>query len=135
MDMLDSLIFNMPVKPSLKLMTPIRSDHANAERKLFDESARNYWEIGEDFPALKSYYMTALCYRALGDRNKSKGILENVLNKTRPDDPWRANPLQVMAWLIQDEGKLADSEKLLRQTLILYRKTENSDTLIVGALC
>ncbi len=119
MDMLDSLIFNMPVKPSLKLMTPIRSDHANAERKLFDESARNYWEIGEDFPALKSYYMTALCYRALGDRNKSKGILENVLNKTRPDDPWRANPLQVMAWLIQDEGKLADSEKLLRQTLNL----------------
>ena len=107
--------------------------HQNAI-SAFDESAKNYWEIGEDFPALKSYYMTALCYRALGDRNKSKGILENVLNKTRPDDPWRANPLQVMAWLVQDEGKLADSEKLLRQALILYKKTENPDMLIVGAL-
>jgi tetratricopeptide (TPR) repeat protein len=107
--------------------------HQNAI-SAFDESAKNYWEIGEDFPALESYYMTALCHRALGDRNKSKGILENVLNKIRPDDPWRANPLQVMAWLIQDEGKLADSEKLLRQALILYKNTENSDTLIVGAL-
>jgi len=107
--------------------------HQNAI-SAFDESAKNYWEIGEDFPALKSYYMTALCYRALGDRNKSKGILENVLNKIGLDDPWRANPLQVMAWLIQDEGKLADSEKLLRQALILYKKTENPDTLIVGAL-
>jgi hypothetical protein len=32
-----SQIFNMPVKASLKLMAPIRSDRADPERKLFDD--------------------------------------------------------------------------------------------------
>ena len=100
----------------------------------FDESAKIYSEIDDKFPALKSYYMTSLCYRALGNREKAKQILEDVLNQTEPDDPWRANPLQVMAWLMQDEGRLTDSEKLLRQILPLYEKTEESDTLIVGVL-
>ncbi len=101
---------------------------------VFDESAKNYREMGEDFLALKSYYMTSLCYRALGNREKAKQILEEVINNTNPDDPWRANPLQVMAWLIQDEGNLADAEKLLQQALTLYEKTEDPDILMAGAL-
>jgi tetratricopeptide (TPR) repeat protein len=100
----------------------------------FDASAKNYREIGEDFPALESYYMTALCYRALGNTKRAKEILGIVFSNTSPDDPWRANPLQVMAWLSQDEGKLIDSEKLLRQALALYKETKDSDTLIAGAL-
>jgi hypothetical protein len=32
-----ALVFNMPVKASLKLMAPIRSDRADSEGKLFDD--------------------------------------------------------------------------------------------------
>ena len=32
-----ALVFNMPVKPRLKLMSPIRSDRADPEGKLFDD--------------------------------------------------------------------------------------------------
>lgn len=101
---------------------------------IFEESALNYHESNKDLDALKSYYMTSLCYRALGKRDEAKKILENVLNDTDQGDPWRANPLQVMAWLIQDEGNLEESAKLLHQALILYRQTSDSDMLIVGAL-
>jgi tetratricopeptide (TPR) repeat protein len=49
--------------------------HRNAI-EVFDESAKLYREIGEDFPALKNYYMTSLCYRALGDREPSEEDFE-----------------------------------------------------------
>lgn len=101
---------------------------------VFKESAQNYQEAGKNIEALKSYYMTSVCFRALGKREEAKQILETVLNKTDPGNPWRANPLQVMAWLVQDEGKLDLSEKLLQQALKLYRQTSDSDILIVGAL-
>ncbi len=101
---------------------------------VFEESAHNYRETGKDMEALKSYYMTSLCYRALGKREEAKRILETVLTQIDSADPWRANPLQVMAWLIQDEGDLERSERLLRQALNLYRQTDNSDMLVVGAL-
>ncbi len=101
---------------------------------VFEESAQNYTETGKDFEALKSYYMTSLCYRALGKRDDAKQILEVVLKQIDPVDPWRANPLQVMAWLIQDEGDLEKSETLLQQALNLYRQTSDSDMLVVGAL-
>ncbi|RJP53683.1 MAG: hypothetical protein C4586_01060 [Anaerolineaceae bacterium] len=100
----------------------------------FEEAAHHYREAGNDSQALKSYYMTSLCYRALGKRDQAKQILETVLRQTDPADPWRANPMQVMAWLIQDEGKLEKSEKLLLQALHLYRQTDDSDLLVVGAL-
>ncbi len=100
----------------------------------FDKSAKNYWDIGEDFPALESYYMTSLCYRALGNRERAKQILEDVVNKTNPDDAWLGHPLQVMAWILQDEGKLSEAEDLLRKALQLQRKTKNPDMLIVGSL-
>ena len=100
----------------------------------FEESAHNYREADKDLEALKSYYMTSLCYRALGKRDQAKQILETVLNHTDPGDPWRANPLQVMAWLFQDEGNLEKSGKLLHEALNLYRQTSDSDMLVVGAL-
>ncbi len=102
--------------------------------KAFDESAQNYRDANQDLDALKSHYMTSLCYRALGKRDKAKRILDSVLDNINPGDPWRANPLQVMAWINQDEGKLKQAENLLREALNLYRQTSNSDMLIVGAL-
>jgi tetratricopeptide (TPR) repeat protein len=100
----------------------------------FDESAKDYLEMGEDFPAIKSYYMTSLCYRALGDKEKAKEIVAEVLDRTDPQDAWRGNPLQVMAWLLQDEGRLADAENLLWQALELQKVTEDPDMLVAGTL-
>jgi len=36
-NMLDALVFDMPVKLSLKLMPPVDSDRVDAERKLLDD--------------------------------------------------------------------------------------------------
>lgn len=102
--------------------------------KAFDESVQNYKEVNQDFDALKSYYMASLCYRALGKRDKAKDILHDVLMQIVPENLWRANPLQVMAWIIQDEGDLKKSGEFLREAVMLYRQTPNSDMLIVGAL-
>lgn len=111
-----------------------RQGHHLKAIQTFDESAQSYLEINENILSLKSYYMTSLCYRALGDRRKAKEILQDILEKTDPADPWRANPNQVMAWLLQDEGKLSDAEDLLRQCLSQYRKMTDADMLIAGAL-
>jgi hypothetical protein len=96
----------------------------------FEESNTNYTRIGEKFKALKSYYMTSLCYRALNNKLKSRLIITNVLQQIDIDDPWRGNPLQVLAWLTQDEGDLQKAEKLLNEALTLHGKAPNSDILI-----
>jgi len=100
----------------------------------FEESAANYQECGDSFGALKSTFMTSLCYRALNDRTKAHAILTDVLRQVEPNDPWRGNPLQVMAWLTQDKGDLPGTEKLLREVLALHEKATNGDILIAGTL-
>jgi tetratricopeptide (TPR) repeat protein len=100
----------------------------------FLESAANYRKCGDSFGALKSTFMTSLCYRALNKRAKARQILEDVLQQVAPDDPWRGNPLQVMAWLQQDEGDLAGTEKLLREVLALHERAIDADILIAGTL-
>lgn len=100
----------------------------------FTESAVNYSRCGNDFGALKSTFMTSLCYRALDNRPKARQILTDVLQQVEPDDPWRGNPLQVLAWLTQDEGDLPGTEKMLREVLALHERAADSDILIVGTL-
>ena len=100
----------------------------------FDESAKAYWGIGKERPGLESYYMESLCYRAVGKRTRAKEILADVLARIDPQDPWRGNPLQVLAWLLQDEGRLADAEALLREALELEKKTADPDMLVAGNL-
>ena len=78
--------------------------------------------------------MTSLCYRALNNRNKARTILVDVLRQVEPDDPWRGDPLQVMAWLTQDEGDLPGTEKLLREVLALHQQATDADILIAGTL-
>ena len=91
------------------------------------ETATDYQECGDGFGALKSTFMTSLCYRALNNRTKARTILADILRRIEPNDPWRGNPLQVMAWLTQDEGDLLNTEKLLREVLALH---ERATTLI-----
>lgn len=100
--------------------------------RAFEESSRLYLETGETFKALENYYMTSLCYRALGNRQLARKILEDVLSKLEKDDPWRGNPLQVLAWLTQDDGQLQLAEQLLREAIELQKQTTNPDLLLAG---
>lgn len=102
--------------------------------KVFDESAKLYGKIGEDFPALKSYYMTSLCYRALGDRNRAKKVLNEVIEKADPNDGWFGQPTQVLAWLARDDGKLQEAEELLWKSLELHKHVRDPDMLVAGTL-
>ncbi|MCX7854010.1 MAG: tetratricopeptide repeat protein, partial [Caldilineales bacterium] len=100
----------------------------------FEESARSYQASGDSFGALKSTFMTSLCYRALNDRKRARAIVEDVLRQVEPNNPWRGNPLQVLAWLTQDDGDLPTTEKLLREALALHEKSPGSDILVAGTL-
>ena len=101
---------------------------------VFEESATNYQKCGDSFGALKSTFMTSLCYRALNNRTEARLILTDVLRQIEPNNPWRGNPLQVMAWLTQDEGDLPGTEKLLREVLALHERATDSDILVAGTL-
>lgn len=98
--------------------------------KAFERSAESYQKLGEEFRSLESYYMTALCHRALENRTVARRILDQVLQQVS-DDPWRGNPLQVMAWLMQDEGHLDEAEELLREALTLYEQYQGLDSMLV----
>lgn len=100
----------------------------------YTESFASYCEAGETVLARSSFYMTALCYRALGEREIAGKILDEVLVQLTQDDPWRANPLQVKTWLLQDLGHLAEAERLQRQVLEIWQQTPDTDTQIAGGL-
>ena len=98
----------------------------------FVRSSQLYEKAGEGFRALESYYMTALCYRALGNRHLAWQVLNHVLQQLSNDDPWRANHLQVMAWIMQDEEHLNKAERLLREALALYEQYQGRDSMLVA---
>lgn len=100
----------------------------------FTNSARHYRSIGDDFSALKSEYMLALCWRALGDRRTAVQIVEGVLAEIKSDDPWRGNPLQVLGWLQRDQGEYAAATNTLCEALTLQAKTADPDILLAGTL-
>lgn len=100
----------------------------------FERTAGLFQGLGESFEALKNFYMTALCHRALENRPQARRILAEVLQQIEADNPWRANPLQVMAWLVQDDGQLSEAEILLREALELYRRTPGAEMNVVGTL-
>ncbi|GIK64963.1 MAG: hypothetical protein BroJett018_27570 [Chloroflexota bacterium] len=100
--------------------------------QVFQRSQDCYSRVeGYDFRALESYYMTALCYRAVHQRRKAKRVLTQVINELKVDDPWRAHPLQVLAWVLQDDGKLGETETLLEQVLDIHEKNEGIDAYIL----
>lgn len=100
----------------------------------FLRSQAHYERVGETLPALRSYYMLALCKRALGDRAGAAAVLHKVLAEYPADDPWRGNPLQVLAWLQRDAGDLTGAEQGLREALALQRRTADPDILAAGTL-
>lgn len=93
-----------------------------------------YLDLGQEFSALKSYYMTSLCLRALGNARAATTVLNDVLASVSLSDPWRGNPLQVKAWLLQDQGDLEEAEQCLREALALQRQVADGQILVAGTL-
>ncbi len=94
-----------------------------------ERSADLYRQAKKYDAATKSLYFSALPYRALGQRRRAKQILSEVLAKTDKDDPWRANPLQVMSWMLRDEGRFPQAESTLRDALALYQQLEGDKSI------
>ncbi len=97
----------------------------------FNRSAQLYSELGQSFRALESYYMTALCYRALNQGAKAEEVLNRILSEVK-DNTWRAHPLEVLAWIQLDKGNLREVERLLRESLELHRASDvpNKDIMV-----
>ena len=100
----------------------------------FERSDRLYRLVNEPFEALKNRHMTALCYRALGQRDRARQIIEAVLAETTSTDSWRSNPLQVLAWLEQDRGDLVSARALLAEAVALQRQNPDAEILLAGTL-
>lgn len=99
--------------------------------RAFEESFKYFKMTNDDFRARESFYMTALCYRALGDRKRAREIVEQVLDETG-DNLWRANPLCVLSWLQQDEGDLRQAEITIREAISLFERFKGPDDVQVG---
>lgn len=97
----------------------------------FERAHTLYEEEGDKLRARESYYFSSLPYRAIGKTARAREILERVLREVPPDDPWRANPLQVMSWMARDAGQFCKAEKLLRDALALYERHEGPESIHV----
>ncbi|MBI4707589.1 MAG: tetratricopeptide repeat protein [Candidatus Omnitrophica bacterium] len=95
----------------------------------FERSALLYKQENEIRKSLESYYFSSLAYRALGKRKHALSILEDVLTQLSPDDPWRANPLEVLSWIYRDEEQYSLAEQTLKTALSLYRKLEGYNSV------
>lgn len=98
----------------------------------FERSEAHFIAVpGHSFQATESYYMTALCYRALHQREQAQHILNKVFDRLEPDDPWRAHPLGVLVWLKQDAGELDEAESLMERVIALHETHEGTDAYIL----
>ncbi len=110
-----------------------RGDH-RAAIVSFSESVQIYRSIQENRFAQKNIYMQSLCYRALGDRTRARFILETTLKELPEEDPFRAEPMHVLAWILQDEGRLIEAERLTRECIEIMKKSPDSDALVPDTL-
>lgn len=92
----------------------------------FENSTHAHKSADNEFEGAKSYYMTALCYRVLGDYSKTQSIIHEVLELTQ-DNLWRANPLIVQAWIERDSGNLEKAVSLMIEALDLLQTNEKED--------
>jgi tetratricopeptide (TPR) repeat protein len=97
----------------------------------FEQAAFLFKQENEIRKSLESYYFSSLAYRALGERKHALGILEDVIKQLEPDDPWRANPLEVLSWIYRDEEKYSLAEQTLKTSLSLYQKLEGENSVHV----
>lgn len=110
-----------------------RGLHKKALRS-FEKASELYFEFKEDFESLKNYYMTALCYRAIGNKKKAKEILDNVLLRLDDDNPWKGNPIQALGWIARDEKLFSLAENNFRKAIEYQKRNKDPDILVAGTL-
>ncbi|MBI4707590.1 MAG: tetratricopeptide repeat protein [Candidatus Omnitrophica bacterium] len=110
-----------------------RGLHMKALRS-FERASELYLELGDDFESLKNYYMTSLCYRAVGNTKKAKRILEDVFLRLDNNNPWRGNPIQALGWIARDEKMFSLAEEHFRKAIEYQKLTKDPDILVAGTL-
>lgn len=109
-----------------------RKGFTRAALEVFQRSAQDFERGKAAFQQTESIFMTALCYRALGDVSKAKAVLTAILAEVEGTS-WRANPLNVLAWLERDEGNYAEAERLFVEAISLLAQEATSSSQLVLA--
>lgn len=106
-----------------------KQGYHNDALDFFNRATEQYQASNNDYQALRSYYMTASCHRAVGNVKEAQSVLDYVFSQTDPDDPWLGNPLQVQGWIQRNTGRLDEAEHSFLQALALQRRLDDPDTL------
>ena len=69
----------------------------------------------------ESLFFSALSFRALGQLDTAYTIVSDTLDLVQ-DDPWRANPLEVLAWIERDRRNFVDAEDHLQEAIENYKQ-------------
>ncbi len=97
-------------------------DFAMAQQ-LFDESARQFRELGDQQYALVATRMLAwMCYR-LGDRERSRALHEDNLRRARVlgNEHIEASTLGALAMIALDDGRVDDAVSILKESHRIHR--------------
>jgi predicted ATPase/class 3 adenylate cyclase len=97
-------------------------DFARA-RELFDESARQFRELGDQQYALVGTRMLAwMCYR-LGDRERGRALHEDNLRQARAlgNEHIEASTLGALAMIAVDQGRVGDAVSMLKESHRIHR--------------
>ncbi len=92
-------------------------------RQLFDESARQFRELGDQQYALVATRMLAwMCYR-LGDRERGRALHEDNLRRARAlaNEHIEASTLGALAMIAVDQGRVDDAISMLKESHRIHR--------------
>jgi tetratricopeptide (TPR) repeat protein len=106
----------------LGLAVADEDDFATAQQ-LFDESARQFRELGDQQYELVATRMLAwMCYR-LGDRERGRALHEDNLRRARAhgNEHIAASTLGALAIIAVDEGRVDDAVSMLKESHRIHR--------------
>src|SRR6266540_803986 len=106
----------------LGLAAADEDDFVRAEQ-LFDESARQFRELGDEQYALVATRMLAwMCYR-LGDRERGRALHEDNLRRARAlgNEHIEASTLGALAMIALDDGRVDDAVSILKESHRIHR--------------
>ena len=96
------------------------ADEGDLDRaqELFEQSARQFGEVGDEQYALVANRMLAWTYYRLGDRENGRGLHEDNLRRARSlgDEHIEASTLGALAMIAVDEGRVDDAISMLKES-------------------
>jgi predicted ATPase/class 3 adenylate cyclase len=96
-------------------------------RQLFDESARQFRELGDQQYTLVATRMLAwMCYR-LGDRERGRALHEDNLRRARAlgNEHIEASTLGALAMIAVDQGRVDDAISMLKESHRIHRDLDD----------